>query len=148
MKVILKEDVKSLGEKGEIVKAADGHARNYLLPRGLAVEASGTELAKLKEKEKAKKRQKEQELEEAKGKAAELEDVILEISVKAGETGKLFGSVTTNDIADTIQEQVGIKIDKRKVELEDYIKSLGTKKVSINLHKDVSATVKVKVTEA
>jgi large subunit ribosomal protein L9 len=148
MEVILKEDVKNLGEKDEVVEVSDGHARNYLIPKGLAVQANDAEVAKLKEKQKAKERQRKQELEEAQEKADGLENVILEIAVKAGETGKLFGSVTTNDIADAIEEKVGVKIDKRKVELEDNIRTLGTKQVSINLHKDVSATVKVKVTEA
>lgn len=148
MEVILKEDVKNVGEKNEVVEVADGHARNYLIPKGLAVAVTEAELAKLKEKKKAKQRKKQQKLEEAKEKAAKLEDTILETSVKAGETGKLFGSVTTNDIAEAIEEETGVKVDKRKVELEDNIKTLGTKKVEINLHKDVSATVKVKVTEA
>ncbi|KXS40954.1 MULTISPECIES: 50S ribosomal protein L9 [unclassified Candidatus Frackibacter] len=148
MKVILKEDVNNIGNKGEVVEVADGHARNYLLPKGLAVEANDAQLSKLKAKKKAKKRQKKKELEEAKEKANKIEDLILEIPVKAGEMGKLFGSVTTNDIADAIYDEIGIKIDKRKVELDDNIKTLGTKKVEINLHKDVSATVKVKVTEA
>lgn len=148
MEVILKESVKNVGEKDEVVEVADGHARNYLIPKGLAVRATEAELAKLKEKRKAKERKKEKKLQAAKEKAAKLEDVILEIPVKAGETGKLFGSVTTNDIAENIEEETGVEIDKRKVELEENIQTLGTKKVTINLHKDVSATVKVKVTEA
>ncbi|MGM0471836.1 MAG: 50S ribosomal protein L9 [Bacillota bacterium] len=148
MKVILKEDVSDLGQKNEVVDVADGHARNYLFPRGLAVEATDSELAKLEEKKQAKKRQRQEELKEAKKKAEELEGEIFEIAVKAGEAGKLFGSVTTNDIADKIEEETGVKIDKRKVELDDNIKSLGTKKVDINLHNEVTATINVKVVAA
>ncbi|MBM7624329.1 50S ribosomal protein L9 [Sporohalobacter salinus] len=148
MKVILKEDVKNIGQKNEVVEVADGHARNYLLPKGLAVKATDSQLSKLKQKKQARKRKKQQELNEAQKKADKLEDKVFEVSVKAGETGKLFGSVTTNDIADVIEDETGVKIDKRKVELDDNIKTLGTKKVTINLHKDVTAMVKIKVVEA
>ncbi|ADL13808.1 50S ribosomal protein L9 [Acetohalobium arabaticum] len=148
MKVILKEDVDDLGEKDEVVEVADGHARNYLLPKGLAVEATDSQLAKLEQKKQAKERKRQQELNEAKEKANKLEGEIFEIAVKAGETGKLFGSVTTNDIAEVIEDKTGVKIDKRKVELDDNIKTLGIKKVAINLHTEVTATVKVKVVEA
>lgn len=148
MKVILKEDVENLGEKDEVVEVADGHARNYLLPKGLAVEATDSQLSKLEQKKQAKQRKRQKELNEAKEKADKLEGEIFEIAVKAGETGKLFGSVTTNDIAEVIEDETGVKIDKRKVELDDNIKTLGIKKVTINLHTEVTAAVKVKVVEA
>ena len=148
MKVILKENVKGLGSKNEVVEASDGYARNYLFPRGLAKEANQSNLHDLKQKKKAKKRKKKRELEEAKEKANKISDRVFSIPVKAGDNGRLFGSVTTNDIADKVEDDTGIKIDKRKIELSSNISSLGTKKVDIKLHKDVTATVKVKVTRA
>jgi len=148
MKVILQKDVKGLGKKGEVVNASDGHARNYLIPRGLAKKASEGNIHNLKQKKKAKKRRRERELEEAKEKAESLEGEMFTFKVKAGENGRLFGSVTTNDIADKIEQETGQKIDKRKIDLNDNIRTLGTKKVSIKLHKNVTANVKVKVTEA
>ncbi|PRX31828.1 LSU ribosomal protein L9P [Orenia metallireducens] len=148
MKVILQKDVKGLGKKGEVVNASDGHARNYLLPRGLAKEANEGNIHNLKQKKKAKKRKKERELEEAQEQAKSLEGKIFTFKVKAGENGRLFGSVTTSDIADKIEQKTGQKIDKRKIDLNDNIRTLGTKKVSIKLHKNVTADVKVKVTEA
>ncbi|MCK8826860.1 50S ribosomal protein L9 [Natroniella acetigena] len=148
MKVILKKDVKGLGSKGEVVKAADGHARNYLIPRGLAKEATNANMKKLKQKKKVKARKKEKELEEAQAKADKIADQVFTISVKAGENGRLFGSVTTNDIAEQVAEFLGEKIDKRKVDLAENIRSLGIRKVDIKLHKDVTATIKVKVIEA
>lgn len=148
MKVILKEDIDNLGEKNDVVEVADGHGRNYLLPKGLAVKATDSQLSKLKQKKQAEKRKKQQKLNEAQQKADKLEGEIFEFEVKAGETGKLFGSVTTNDIANVIEDETGVKIDKRKVNLDDNIKTLGIKKVTINLHPDVTAMVKIKVVEA
>ncbi|AGB42477.1 ribosomal protein L9 [Halobacteroides halobius DSM 5150] len=148
MKVILKQNVNGLGKKGEIVEAADGYARNFLFAKGLAKEANQGNLNNLQQKKKAKKNRKQRKLEEAKKKAEKIEDKVLELSVKAGDNGRLFGSVTSNDVADKVQEKTGVKIDKRKVQLSDNIKSLGTTKVDIKLHKDVTATVKVKVVEA
>ncbi len=148
MKVILQKNVKSLGKKGEIVETSDGHARNFLIPRGLARKANESNIHNLKQRKKAKKRKKERELTEAKEKAAELKDKKFVIPVKAGETGRLFGSVTNNDIADKIKEDTGEKIDKRKIELNQHIRSLGTKKVAIKLHKKVTVEVKVQVVEA
>jgi len=147
MKVILQKNVKKLGKKGEIINTSDGHARNYLIPRGLAKEADEGNLKNLKQKKKAKKRRKQRELEEAKEKAKRLEGQIFTIAVKAGEGGRLFGSVTSNDIADKIKEDVAEKIDKRNIKLSKNIRTLGTKKVEIKLHKKVIATVKVKVIE-
>ncbi|MCK8816647.1 50S ribosomal protein L9 [Natroniella sulfidigena] len=148
MKVILKEDVKGLGSKGEVVKAADGHARNYLIPRGLAKEATDANMKKLKQKKKVKAKKKEKEREEAQAKADKIADQVFTIPVKAGENGRLFGSVTTNDIAEQVSDFLGEKIDKRKVDLAENIRSLGIRKVDIKLHKDVTATIKVKVIEA
>ncbi len=147
MKVILQKNVKGLGKKGEVVDASAGHARNYLIPRGLAKEADEANLKNLKQKRKAKRRRRERELKEAKEKKESLEGEIFTISVKAGENGRLFGSVTSNDIADKIKEDTGEKIDKRNIKLSDNIRNLGTKRVDIKLHKKVTATVRIKVVE-
>ncbi|MFO7818858.1 MAG: 50S ribosomal protein L9 [Halanaerobacter sp.] len=148
MKVILKEDVSDLGEKGDVVEVADGHARNYLLPRGLAKEATKQNLNNLKQKKKSRQKKEAEKRAEAQEKAEELEGLILEIAVKAGDNNRLFGSVTSMDIADKIEEEAGEKIDKRNIQLDENIKSLGVKAVDVKLHKDVTATVKVKVIEA
>ena len=148
MKVILEEDVDSLGNKGEVVEVASGHARNYLLPRGLAKEATKENLNSLKQKKKSKQKQKEKERNKAQEKADELEGLLLEIPVKAGDNNRLFGSVTSMDIAEKVEEETGEKIDKRNIDLDENIKNLGVKAVDIKLHKDVTTTVKVKVIEA
>ncbi|GAB6099636.1 50S ribosomal protein L9 [Halanaerocella petrolearia] len=148
MKVILKDNVQGLGNKGEVVEASDGYARNFLFPRDLAKEATQGNLNNLKQKKNAKKKRKQRELEEAEEKAEEIEGMIIEVAVKAGDNGRLFGSVTSNDVADKIKEETGIEVDKRKVQLSGNIKSLGSTKVDVKLHKDVTATVKVKVVEA
>ncbi|GAB6137171.1 50S ribosomal protein L9 [Halanaerobaculum tunisiense] len=148
MKVILEEDVNGLGQQGEVVEAADGYARNFLFPKGLAKKATEGNLKNLRQKRKAQEQREERQIEEAEEKAAEIEDLLLEIAVKAGDNGKLFGSVTSTDIAEKIKEETGIKVDKRKVQLTDNIKTLGTTKVEVKLHTEVLATVKVKVVEA
>ena len=148
MKVILKEDVSDVGKKGDVVEVADGHARNYLLPRGLAKEATKQNLNNLEQKKKSQQKKEAEKREEAQEKAEELEGLILEIAVKAGDNNRLFGSVTSMDIADKIEEEAGEKIDKRNIQLDENIKSLGVKAVDVKLHKDVTATVKVKVIEA
>jgi large subunit ribosomal protein L9 len=148
MKVILEEDVSDLGKEGEVVEVASGHARNYLLPRGLAKEATKEHLNNLKQRKKSKQKQKKKEEEKAQKKADELDGLVLEIAVKAGDNNRLFGSVTSMDIADKIEAEAGEKIDKRNIELDENIKSLGVKAVDIKLHKNVTTTVKVKVIEA
>ena len=148
MKVILNEDVSDLGEKGDVVEVADGHARNYLLPKGLAKEATKKNLNSLKQKKKSQQKQKEKERKKAQEKAEELEGTILEIPVKAGDNNRLFGSVTSMDITDKIAAETGVEVEKRDVQLDENIKNLGIKPVDIKLHKDVVTTVKVKVIEA
>lgn len=148
MKVILEKDVNGLGEKGEIVETSDGHARNYLIPKGLARKATDSNLHDLKQKKKAEARKAEKELKEAKEKANKISDKTYELSVKAGEQGRLFGSVTSENIADKIEAETGVKIDKRNIELDGNIKTLGVTKVDIKLHSEVIATVKIRVTEA
>ncbi|MDI3548554.1 MAG: large subunit ribosomal protein [Halanaerobiales bacterium] len=147
MKVILKEDVKKLGKKGDIVKVADGYGRNYLLPKGLAEVATESNLNELKNKEKVRKRKEKERIAEAKELAARLEKEKFVISVKAGENGRLFGSVTTKDIAEAVKK-AGYEIDKRKIDLNEHIKSLGTHRVNVKIYEDISATLKVQVVEA
>lgn len=144
MKVILKEDVKNLGIIGAIVNVADGYGRNYLIPRDLAVEANPKNLKQFEHEKKiilAK-------AEKVKASARDLSEKISELSIvieaKAGDEDKLFGSVTTMDIADAISKQ-GIEIDKRKIILEEPIKRLGSYDVAVKVHQDVTATVKVEV---
>ncbi|NLY67162.1 MAG: 50S ribosomal protein L9 [Tissierellia bacterium] len=147
MKVILLKDVKGLGKAGDLVKAKDGYARNFLIPKGLAVEATKSNLSKW-EKDMELKRQKEkEEYEEALKLKEKIESITVEIKSKAGEGGKLFGSITSNDIARELKKQHNIDIDKRKIELKDNIKSLGTTDVIIRVYTELTATLKVKVIE-
>lgn len=147
MKVILQSDVKKLGKKGDLVEVAEGYARNFLFPRGLAVEANASNLRSLQnEKSQAKARQ-QRELEEARRQAEQLESLTLSIARKTGEGGRLFGSVTAGDIAEAVQKASGIDLDKRKIELDEPIKALGTYKVSVRVHPGVNADLKVQVVE-
>lgn len=147
MKVILKEDVKKLGEEGDIVEVADGYARNYLIPRKLVVEATRQKVKSLKREEKLQQKKEKEKIQQAEKIAKKIEDRIFEFSVKAGEEGRLFGSVTSKDIAEKVND-AGFEIEKKNIELEDKIKSLGTHKVSVKMYKDVVATINVKVVEA
>ena len=147
MKVILLKDVKGLGKAGDLVKAKDGYARNFLIPKGLAVEATKSNLSKW-EKDMELKRQKEkEEYEEALKLKEKIESITVEIKSKAGEGEKLFGSITSNDIARELKKQHNMDIDKRKIELKDNIKSLGTTDVIIRVYTELTATLKVKVIE-
>lgn len=147
MKVILLKDVKKLGKTGQVVEVADGYARNYILPRGLGKEATEGSLADLQHKKKIAEKKKQQEVQNAQNLKDKLEKDGIEIKVKAGEGGRLFGSVTSTDIANALKKN-GYKVDKRKIDLKDNIKELGTHQVSVKLHQGVVAIIKVKVTEA
>jgi len=147
MKVILKEDVKNLGSKGDIVNVSDGYARNYLFPRGVAEEASKGNIQQLKERQKAMQKKMQEEKAAAKEMASRMEKEKFVIAVKAGEQGRLFGSVTTKDIADAVAK-AGYEIDRRKIQLEENIKSLGVHKVKVKLYEDVTADIKIQVVEA
>jgi large subunit ribosomal protein L9 len=147
MKVILLEDVKNIGKKGEIINAKDGYARNYLFPKKLAIEATEANLRSL-EASKRRKEEKENELlQEAKALEEELQKKTIVIKAKTGEQGKLFGSITTKEIADILEKDHKISIDKKKFDLEEPIKTVGEYKVKIKLHPQVSAELKVIVTE-
>lgn len=145
MKVILKQDVKGLGHEGDTVKVADGYARNYLIPRGLAIEASERNLRVLQAEKVAMERKADRELALARRLAQELASGGITIRRKSGEGGRLFGSVTARDIADAIKEVLGVEIDRRKIELPDPIKAVGSYTIPIRLHAQVSARVVVDV---
>ena len=147
MKVILLEDVKSLGKKGEIVNVSDGYARNFVLPKNLGVEANSTHMNDLKlQKANADKVAKEQ-LEAAQALAKELETKEVVLKMKAGEGGRAFGSVSSKEIAVAAKEQCGLELDKKKIQLPDAIKALGVYEVNVKLHTKVTGKLKVKVVE-
>lgn len=146
MKVILKQDVKNLGKKGEMVNTSDGYARNYLFPRNLAMEANAQALTELKNREKAEAHRLEQEKKAAEEAADRINGITFKISAKAGQNGKLFGSVTAKEIAERISEQLAIEVDKRKISVED-IKNYGTYEAEIKLHPGIAAKFYVMVGE-
>ncbi|MFW5648816.1 MAG: 50S ribosomal protein L9 [Candidatus Alkaliphilus sp. MAG34] len=143
MKVILLQDVKGLGEKGDVANVKDGYARNFLLPRKLVVEATKGNLRVLKEQEASQELKRQQEIDEAKGIVAKLEESPIEITAKAGEGGKLFGSITSKDLAEALEQQYKINIDRRKIILPEPIRELGMRDVEVKLH--VGATGRLKV---
>ncbi len=147
MKVILLQDVKKIGSKGDVIEVAEGYARNYLLPRKLAVEATQGHMKDLSQKKASEARKKEKRLEEAKKLAEKLAKLTVKIPTKVGEAGRLFGSITTKDIADALKAQHKIDIDKKKMDLESPIKSLGVFPVTAKLHPQVQAKFDVHVVE-
>ena len=146
MKVILQADVKSLGKKGDLVNASDGYARNFLFPKGLAVEANATAMNDFKNKEKAKQFHKAEELKAANEVKDRLEGKTVKLTARAGANGKLFGSVTSKDVAAKIQEEFGENIDKRKITMQD-IKAFGTVQADIKIYQGVTAKIFVQVSE-
>jgi large subunit ribosomal protein L9 len=144
MELILREDVKSLGKAGEMVRVKPGYARNYLLPQGLAYEATEGNKKRIAAETKARTTRQEAERTEAQRAAAALGQVALTLTGKAGEEGKLFGSITTQDLADALARQ-GHQIDKRRIELDHPIKTLGHHTVAVRLHPEVHAEVHVSV---
>jgi large subunit ribosomal protein L9 len=141
MKVILRKNFEQLGKAGELVDVKDGYARNFLIPRDIASVATPGNVKALEEEKRQTAKKEAKELENAENKAAELEKVSITIPVKVGEEDKIFGSVTTQDIADALKEK-GYDIDKRRIEIEEPIKSLGIYNVKVKLFQDVAATVK------
>lgn len=148
MKVVLLQDVKTLGKKDAIVSVSDGYARNFLIPRKLAVEATQANLNTLKAQVAAAKRQAEEELEQARLKAQEMETVRITIPMKVGAGGKLFGAVSSKEIADAVKAQWNIDVDKKKILLAEPIKAVGEETVEIKLHREVTAKITVAVVEA
>ena len=147
MKVILTEDVKSLGKKGEIVNVSDGYARNFILKKNKGVEANGKNLNDLKSKKANDDKIAQQQYEDAQELGKKIEAGKIEVSIKTGEGGKAFGSVSSKEIATEVKAQMELEVDKKKVQLKDAIKALGTYEVPIKLHPKVTAKLKVVVTE-
>src|SRR5699024_7568872 len=147
MKVILLQDVKSLGKKGEIVNVNDGYARNFILPKKLGVEATGKNLNDLKLQKNNEKKVAQENLDAAKKLAAELAEGKVELAIKVGEGGRAFGSVSSKEIAAAVKEQMGLELDKKKISLKEPVKSLGTHIVTVKLHPEVAAELKVSVKE-
>lgn len=147
MKVIFLQDVKKVASKGDIQDVAEGYARNFLLPRKLAVEATQGHLRDLEQKKTSEDRKKTKVLDEAKTLGIKIETLIVKIPSKVGEGGRLFGSITSKDIADAIKLQYNIDLDKKKISMENPLKSLGSYVVIVKLHQDVLTKVHVQVVE-
>lgn len=147
MKVILKQDVKGLGKKEDMIEVKDGYARNFLLPRGLAVEANASNINDMKSKKESERQKRERELAHARELAEKLKKITVVIKSKAGENGKLFGSITNKDIADKLKSDFNIDIDKKKFVLADTIKTLGETQVEVKLYPEVSGTLTVKIVQ-
>lgn len=147
MKVILLKDVNKLGKKGDLVEVAPGYARNYLIPNNFAKEATKGNIKQLKHERKIMEKKEQEELEKAKKLAKKLENSQIELKARSGEQGKLFGSITTKDIAEALKKQQNVGVDKRKIQLDDPIKSLGTYEVIVKLAPEVESKIRVKVVE-
>ena len=147
MKVILQEDVKKVGAKGDVVEVSDGYGRNYLLPRKLAVEANAANLNSAKVKAENKARKAQQEADEAKLLGAQLEKISVTVPVKIGKDGKLFGSVSGSDVAKVLKEKHSLNVDKRKISIQGNVTGTGVYDAIIKLHPEVSTKIKVEVTE-
>ncbi len=147
MKIILLQDVKTLGKKGDIVEANDGYARNYILPKKLGVEANAKNMNDLKLQKANQEKVAQEILDAAKAFAKDLETKEVVLTMKAGEGGRVFGSVSSKEIAQAFKDQCGVEIDKKKITLTDPIKTFGTFDVKVKLHPQVTGTLKVKVKE-
>ncbi|MCB7318021.1 50S ribosomal protein L9 [Lacrimispora sp. 210928-DFI.3.58] len=148
MEIVLLEDVKALGKKGQIVKVNDGYARNFILPKKLGVEATAKNLNDLKLQKANDAKIAAEQLAAAKALGEKLEKSSVTVSIKAGEGGRAFGSVSSKEIGKAISDQLGLEVDKKKIVLNDPIKSIGSFEVPVKLHKDVTAKLAVKVVEA
>lgn len=146
MQVVLLEDVRALGKKGEVVKVNDGYARNFIIPKKLGVEANQANLSALKQQKKREEKLAAAELAAAKEMAEKIGEKTVKIKMRTGEGGKLFGAVATKEIAEAVRKQWDIDIDKKKIVLPDPIKTLGTHQVPLRMHKEVTATLNVVVT--
>ncbi len=147
MEVILLEDVKALGKKGEIVKVNDSYARNCLLPKKLGLEANNKNLNDLKLQNANKAKIEKEKLEDAKALAEKMKEMSVTLNIKSGEGGKTFGSVSTKEIAEAVKKQLGLELDKKKMVLDEPIRTLGNHIIQVKLHKDVTANLTVKVKE-
>ena len=145
MKVILKADIKGVGKKNEVINASDGYVRNFLFPKNLAVEANAENMSKLQAQKDSTQYKKDVEKEEAKKIAEKMKNIMVKINVKTGENGKIFGGVSTKDIAENLEKQHNIKIDKKKIDLKETIKTLGVHIVDIKLYEGVIGKIKIDV---
>lgn len=145
MKVILKADIKGVGKKDEVINASDGYVRNFLFPKNLAVEANTENMKKLQAKNDATQYKKDLEKEEAKKIADKMNKIMLKITVKAGENGKIFGGVSAKEISENLEKQENIKVDKKKINLKETIKTLGVHTVEIKLYEGVIGKIKIDV---
>ncbi|WP_088227221.1 50S ribosomal protein L9 [Desulfosporosinus sp. FKB] len=145
MKVILQADVKGTGKKGQVCEVADGYARNFLFPKKLAVEATTGNIQDISHKKAAEDRRKAKEKEDAIVLGNKLNDLQVDVKIRTGEGGRIFGSVTSKEIAEGLKKQHGIEIDKRKLEVKEPIKALGTYEISVKVHPDVTAKLRVYV---
>ncbi|WP_163538793.1 50S ribosomal protein L9 [Gracilibacillus sp. YIM 98692] len=148
MKVIFTQDVKNKGKKGEVKNVSDGYARNYLLKNNLAIEATQANLKALKAKQNKQKQKEQDEVEEAKQLKEKLANLEVKVTAKSGESGRLFGSITSKQIAENLKKAHNIKMDKRKIELDQPIRALGYTNVPVKIHPEVTGTIKVHVVEA
>ncbi len=146
MIVILTKDVKGTGKAGDVVKVSDGYARNMLIPKGMAKEATEGNVRNLEKQKAIAEEKREEQKAEAQVLARKLEGITLNIASKGGDSGKLFGSITSKDIAEALEEQEGIKVDKKKIDMDGPIRQAGESQVTVKLFQDVSATLKVSVT--
>lgn len=145
MKVILLKDVKDLGKAGELVNSKTGYARNFLFPKGLAIEATPANLKQWEEEQKQIEEKKQKEKEAALELKAQIEKITVELKGKGGEGGRLFGSITSKDIADKLKKQYKLDIDRKKIELKDNIKSAGITNVDVRVYPEITASLKVNV---
>ena len=145
MKVILKQDIKGVGKKNEVINASDGYARNFLFPKNLAVEATAENMQKLNSQNQAKQYRKDVEKEQAQEIPKKLEKITLEIKVQSGENGKIFGSVSSKEISENLEKQYKIIIDKKKIEIKEPIKVLGTRTIEARLFEGVIGKIKLNV---
>jgi len=145
MKVILTADVAKLGNRGAVVEVAEGYARNYLFPRGLAMEATSGRMKELGREKQRQQEKKDQVLAQARHQADRIDGAVVQVTTRAGDQGKLFGSVTNKEIAQAIKSTFQINIDKRKIDLEEPIKALGNYEVVLKLHPEVRARLRVQV---
>lgn len=148
MKVVLKKDVKGSGKAGEMITVSDGYARNFLLPKGLAVEATPSALNEIKQKEASEAHRIQLEKDEANAAKAKIDEKTLKIGAKGGENGKLFGKVTTKEVAELLEKEYGVSVDKKKITTDTDMTAFGTYNAEIRLYKDITAKLYVMVVEA
>lgn len=147
MKVILQQDIKGKGKRGQMIEVSDGYARNYMLPRKLAVEANADNVNTMRMNDKAQQEKRQREREEAFAISNRMKEIMVTVYAKGGGAGRLFGSVTTQEIADALQKEHGIALDKRKIVLEESIKTVGTYTVKCKLGYEITAELKVRIEE-